>query len=218
MLNHFSHVQLFATPWTVAHQARLSLGFSWQEYQIGLPLPPRGNLPKPGIELVYLTFPVLADGFFTTSTTWEALNIIGFCYKNTMEGHTPRKGLVRTQQEGSCLQARKRALTRNWRDLHLISDFQPPELWGINVVVWKKGKKEGAQCIWYKRLLKHASAVDSVWGSPLIFFLQQVSLSPAATLKLSLSAAAEEDLWSESQAQSCLLLGIVRHHCVFFSP
>ena len=113
VLNHFSHVQLFATPWTVAHQARLSLGFSWQEYQIGLPLPPRGNLPKPGIELVYLTFPVLADGFFTTSTTWEALNIIGFCYKNTMEGHTPRKGLVRTQQEGSCLQARKRALTRN---------------------------------------------------------------------------------------------------------
>ena len=161
MLNHFSRVQLFATPWTVAHQARLSLGFSWQEYQIGLPLPPQGNLPKPGIELVYLTFPALADGFFTTGTTWEALDIIDFCYKNTREGHTPREGLVRTQREGGCLQARKRALTRTWRDLHLISDFQPPELWAINVVVWKKGKK-GAQGIWYKRLLKHASAVDSI--------------------------------------------------------
>ena len=99
--------------------------------------------------------------FFTTGTTWEALNITGFWHKNTMEGHTLRKGLVRTQQEGSRLQAGKRALTRNWRDLHLTSDFQPPEMWEINVV-WKKEKKEAAaQCIWCKRLLKHASGVDS---------------------------------------------------------
>ena len=85
----------------------------------------------------------------------------GFWYKSTLEGHTLRKGLVRTQQEGSRLQARKRALTRNWRDLCLISNFQSPELWEINVV-WKKEKKkeEETQCIWYKRL-KHASGVDS---------------------------------------------------------
>ena len=37
VLSHFSHVQLFATPWTVAHQAPLSLGFSRQEYWSGLP-------------------------------------------------------------------------------------------------------------------------------------------------------------------------------------
>ena len=45
-----SHVQLFATPWTVAHQASLSTGFSRQEYWSGLPFPSPGDLPNPGIE------------------------------------------------------------------------------------------------------------------------------------------------------------------------
>ena len=40
MLSHFSRVQLFVTPWTVAHQAPLSMGFSRQEYWSGLPFPP----------------------------------------------------------------------------------------------------------------------------------------------------------------------------------
>ena len=44
------HVQLFVTLWTVACQAPLSLGFSRQEYRCGLPCPPPGNLPDPGIE------------------------------------------------------------------------------------------------------------------------------------------------------------------------
>ena len=59
----FSCAQLFATPWTVAHQAPLSMGFSRQEYWSGLPFPPPGDLPHPGIEPAS---PVLADGFFTT--------------------------------------------------------------------------------------------------------------------------------------------------------
>ena len=41
-------VQLFATPWTVAHQAPLSTGFSRQEYWIGLPFPPPGIFPIQG--------------------------------------------------------------------------------------------------------------------------------------------------------------------------
>ena len=45
-----SCVQLFATPWTVASQAPLSIGFSRQEYWSGLPFPSPGDLPKPGIE------------------------------------------------------------------------------------------------------------------------------------------------------------------------
>ena len=45
-----SHVRLFATPWTVAHQAPLSLGFSRQEYWSGLPFPSPGDLPDPGVE------------------------------------------------------------------------------------------------------------------------------------------------------------------------
>ena len=45
-----SRVQLFATLWTVAHQALPSMGFSRQEYWSGLPLPSPGDLPNPGIE------------------------------------------------------------------------------------------------------------------------------------------------------------------------
>ena len=40
------------TPWTVAHQAPLSMGFSRQEYQSGLPFPPSGDLSDPGVEPV----------------------------------------------------------------------------------------------------------------------------------------------------------------------
>ena len=47
--SHFSHVRLFVTLWTVAHQAR-SMGFSRQEYWSGLPLPSPGDLPGPGIK------------------------------------------------------------------------------------------------------------------------------------------------------------------------
>ena len=45
-----SCLQLFATSWTVACQAPLSMGFSRQEYWSGLPFPPPGDLPEPGIE------------------------------------------------------------------------------------------------------------------------------------------------------------------------
>ena len=45
-----SRVRLFATPWTVAYQAPLSMGFSNQEYWSGLSFPSPGDLPDPGIE------------------------------------------------------------------------------------------------------------------------------------------------------------------------
>ena len=50
VLSRFSRVWLCATPGTVAHQAPLSMGFSRQEYWSGLPFPPPGDLPNPGIE------------------------------------------------------------------------------------------------------------------------------------------------------------------------
>ena len=46
VLRHFSHVQLFTAPWTVAHQAPLSMEFSRQEYWSGLLRPPPGDLPR----------------------------------------------------------------------------------------------------------------------------------------------------------------------------
>ena len=63
-----SRVQLLATPGTVAHQVPLSTGFPRQEYWNGLPFPSPRELPNQGIEP---TSPALADGFFTTSATWE---------------------------------------------------------------------------------------------------------------------------------------------------
>ena len=69
--SRFSHVQLFATPWTVADQAPLSMGFSRQESRSGLPCPSPGDLPNPGIKPTFLTSPALAGGFFTTSAIKE---------------------------------------------------------------------------------------------------------------------------------------------------
>ena len=57
--------------WTVTGQAPLSMGFSRQEHWSGLPFPSPGDLPDPGIKLVYLISPALTGGFFTTGITWE---------------------------------------------------------------------------------------------------------------------------------------------------
>ena len=54
------------TPWTIARQAPLSMEFSKQEYWSGLPFPPQGDLPDPGIEPIS---PALAGGFFTAEPT-----------------------------------------------------------------------------------------------------------------------------------------------------
>ena len=60
----FSHVQLSATPWKVARQTPLSMGFSRQEYWSGLPFPSPGVLSNPGNETASLASAALADGFF----------------------------------------------------------------------------------------------------------------------------------------------------------
>ena len=64
VLSHFSHVQLFATLWTVARQAPLLMGFCRQEYWSGFPCPPPSDLPDPGIEPTSLVSLALAGGFF----------------------------------------------------------------------------------------------------------------------------------------------------------
>ena len=70
-LHSFSHVWLFLALQTAVHQAPLSMGFSRQEFWSGLPLPPPGHLPDPGIKSTSLTTPESAREFFTTSTSWE---------------------------------------------------------------------------------------------------------------------------------------------------
>ena len=56
----------------IVRQVPLSVGFYRQEYWSGLPCPPPGDLPNPGIKPTSLTSPALAGRFLTTSTTWEA--------------------------------------------------------------------------------------------------------------------------------------------------
>ena len=71
-----SNVCLFATPWTVALQVPLSVGFSRREHWSGLPFPPPGDLPDPGIELSSLTSPASAGRVFTTEPSGRPIS----CY------------------------------------------------------------------------------------------------------------------------------------------
>ena len=74
-------VLLFATSWTVAHQAPPSMGFSRQEYWSGLPCPPPGDLPDPGIKPVS---PALVGGFYTTAPpgkmAYSPLKNLSICF------------------------------------------------------------------------------------------------------------------------------------------
>ena len=76
-----SHVQICVTPWTVAHQAPRSMGFSWHEYWGGLPCPPLGDLPHPRIEPMSLIAPALAGMFFTV----EPLGSPQYCTNNPLK-------------------------------------------------------------------------------------------------------------------------------------
>ena len=82
MLSHFSCIQLFETPWTVADQAPLSMEFSRQEYWSGLPFPSSGDLPDPWIKP---RSSALAGGFFTHWATREARS------SNFTSGYLPKE-------------------------------------------------------------------------------------------------------------------------------
>ena len=71
VLSYFRHVQLFVTPWTVAHQAPLSVRFSRQEYWSGLPCPPPGDLPNPGMEPESPVSPELQVDSLPLSHRWS---------------------------------------------------------------------------------------------------------------------------------------------------
>ena len=79
-----SRVRLFETPWTVAHQAPLSMEFSRQEYWSGLPCPSPGDLPDLRIEPRSST--LQADSFLQCLTTWEGENVIlsNYCVKKSL--------------------------------------------------------------------------------------------------------------------------------------
>ena len=82
-----SRVGLLVTPWTVAHQAPLSMRFSRQEYWSGFPFPSPENLPDPGIKLKSPASPALVGRFFTTMSLGDNGTMLK---KNSLE--VPQKG------------------------------------------------------------------------------------------------------------------------------
>ena len=116
VLSHLSRVQLFATLWTIACQAPLSVGFSRQEHWSGLPLPPPWDLPIPGIKTMSLVSPESAGRFFTTSATWTLLG--------SGESQTPSANYI----------------SRHWTSVctNLISFNPQPDKGGAIIIpVWK---------------------------------------------------------------------------------
>ena len=72
VLIRVTHVQLFRTPWTAAHQSSLSMRLCRREYWSRLPFPPPEDLSDPGIRP---TSPALAGRFFTTESPWKPVYI-----------------------------------------------------------------------------------------------------------------------------------------------
>ena len=79
-----SHALLFETPWTVACQALLSIGFFRQEYWSGFPFLPPGDLPNPGIETASLATPALASGLSTTEPPGKPFHCVYICQNTRM--------------------------------------------------------------------------------------------------------------------------------------
>ena len=112
MLSCFSRVPLFATLWTVAHQASLSMGFSRQEYWSGLPCPPPGNLPYPGIEP---GFPALqVDSLLSES--WEKP------YGSMHESKIQERGQVWCLLFGNLLSS---GSSSNWKSESIVTQLCP---------------------------------------------------------------------------------------------
>ena len=80
-----SHVQLFSTPWTVSHEAPLSMEFSRQEYWSRLPFPPARDLPDPEIQTTSAMSPALAGMSFYLCVTWEThISVLNTCLINLL--------------------------------------------------------------------------------------------------------------------------------------
>ena len=82
------------TPWTVAHQAPLSMGFSRQEYRGGLPCPPPGDLRRPGIQPRSLLSPASVGGF------WEAAPKCAHENERVIKGAAAESPSERLRSEG----------------------------------------------------------------------------------------------------------------------
>ena len=91
-----SCVRLFVIPWTIAHQAPLSMGFSSQEYQSGLPFPSLGDLPNPGIEL----WPPILQAVSLPSELSEGKMVQMILFEKQKQRHRDREHQGGKQEDG----------------------------------------------------------------------------------------------------------------------
>ena len=154
-----SHVWLFVTLWTVAHQAPQSIGFSRQEYWSGLPFP-SGDLPDPGIELTSLTSPVLAGRFLTTSATWKSLNLglKGLDWDPTNSKQSPFQMLLlghsreAEQKENYCSCEKIQLFSKwDWSEESEILRYKTPLLKEWQGTKWKDNPQNGRKYLQIKQ-------------------------------------------------------------------
>ena len=125
-----SHVQLFASPWTVVHQAHLSMEFSREECWSRLPIIMSGNLLDSGIEPTSLTCPALADKLFTIVPPGKPTLFIGDLYTDLVAkscltlydpmGCSPPGSSVHVIFQGRILE---------WVVTSFYREFSPPTDW-----------------------------------------------------------------------------------------
>ena len=90
VLNHFTHIQLFVTLWTIACQTLLSMGFSRHEYWSGLPFPSPGDLPDQGLNLSLLhwradSLPLSCQESPQTHPTFHGLSLLLLCINSFLQ-------------------------------------------------------------------------------------------------------------------------------------
>ena len=129
-----SRVQLFMTPWTVAHQAPLSMEFSRPEYQSGLLFPPPGDLPNPGTKP---KSPALAGRFFSVPPG-KPFSLTGLF---NIENHSDQKKMgtyitfVSALKEGADLPSQREAVLSLLQNL--VQCGRTAELGGVALQVKK---------------------------------------------------------------------------------
>ena len=113
VLSRFSHVRLFATPWTVARQAPLPMGFSRQEYRNGFPYPPAADLPDPGIEPLSPVSPALRADSLLLGPQGSAGVLVNACQCRGRPAPkiSPAQFLSGVEAE----KLRQRLLSRKWQ-------------------------------------------------------------------------------------------------------
>ena len=117
-----SCVWLSVTPWTVAHQAPLSMEFSTQEYWSGFPFPPPQDLPNPWIKPTSLASPELAGRFFTTRATVNPY----YYYCDAAQSCLTLCDLMDYRPPGSSVHGFLQAGTLEWVDIPFSRRSSPP--------------------------------------------------------------------------------------------